>query len=65
MKKQPLLTPILRWFMFAMILANIAGSMSPLLMSLYLTQLGASIEQVGLVFTLSSVAILFLQVFNE
>ena len=64
MKKQPLLSPILRWFMFAMILANIAGSMSPLLMSIYLTQLGASIEQVGLVFTLSSAAIPFLQVFN-
>jgi predicted membrane protein len=65
MKKQPLLTPILCWFMFAMILANIAGSMSPLLMSIYLTQLGASIEQVRLVFTLSSAAIPFLQVFNE
>jgi MFS family permease len=64
MKKPSLLSPILRWFMFAMIMANIAGSMSPLLMSIYLTQLGASIEQVGLVFTLSSVAILFLQVFG-
>jgi hypothetical protein len=51
--------------MFAMILANIAGSMSPLLMSIYLTQLGASIEQVRLVFTLFSAAIPFLQVFNE
>jgi MFS family permease len=64
MKKQPLLTPILRWFMFAMILANIAGSMSPLVMPIYLTTIGASIEQVGLVYTISSVAILLLQVFG-
>ena len=64
MKKQPLLSPLLRWFMFAMILANIAGSMSPMLMSIYLTKLGASVEQVCLVFTLSSAAILLLQIFG-
>lgn len=50
--------------MFAMILANIAGSMSPLVMPIYLTTIGASIEQVGLVYTISSVAILLLQVFG-
>lgn len=61
-KKPPLLTPILRWFMLAMVLANIAGSMSPLLMPIYLTQLGASVTQVGLVYTLTSIAILALQV---
>ncbi len=61
-KKQPLLTPILAWFMLAMVLANIAGMMSPLLMPIYLTQLGASVGQVGLVFTLTSVVILVLQI---
>jgi DHA1 family multidrug resistance protein-like MFS transporter len=61
-KKPPLLTPILRWFMLAMVLANIAGSMSPLLMPIYLTKLGASVTQVGLVYTLTSIAILGLQV---
>lgn len=61
-KKPVLLTPILKWFMLAMVLANIAGSMSPLLMPIYLTQLGASVTQVGLVYTLTSVAILALQV---
>jgi MFS family permease len=60
--KQPLLTPILRWFMFAMILANIAGSMFPMLLPIYLTDLGASVTQVGLVFTLTSVVIMFLQI---
>jgi DHA1 family multidrug resistance protein-like MFS transporter len=62
MKKQPLLTPLMRWFMLAMVLANIAGTMSPMLMPIYLTELGASIGQVGMVFTLTSVAILILQI---
>jgi len=57
-----LLTPLMRWFLLAMILANIAGSMTNLLMPIYLTELGASVGQVGLVFTLTSVVILVLQV---
>lgn len=61
-KKTPLLTPLLRWFLFAMILANIASSMSMMLLPIYLTDLGASVTQVGLVFTLTSVVILVLQV---
>ncbi len=60
--KQPLLTPILRWFLLAMILANISGTMTNLLMPIYLTELGASITQVGLVFTFVSVVIMVLQV---
>jgi MFS family permease len=59
-----LLTPLMRWFMFAMVMANIAGSMYSLLLPIYLTQLGASVVQVGLVFTLSSAVILVLQVFG-
>lgn len=54
----------MRWFMFAMVLANIAGQMSPMLMGIYLLELGADIGQVGIVFTLSSVAILVLQIFG-
>ena len=46
-KKQPLLTPIMRWFMLAMVLANIAGSMGSMMVPLYLSELGASITQVG------------------
>ncbi len=45
-----------------MILANIASSMSMMLLPIYLTDLGASVTQVGLVFTLTSVVILVLQV---
>ena len=61
-EKQPLLTPIMRWFMFAMVLANIAGTMSSMLMPIYLTELGASISQVGLVFTLTSAVLFLLQI---
>lgn len=62
--KQPLNSPLLRWFMFAMVLANIASSMYPMLMPIYLTELGASVTQVGLIFTLTSVVILVLQIFG-
>ncbi len=61
-RKRPLLSPLMLWFLFAMILANIAGSMVNLLMPIYLTELGASVGQVGLVFTLTSVVILLLQI---
>lgn len=60
--KLSLLTSLMRWFLFAMILANIAGTMTDLLMPIYLTELGASVEQVGLVFTISSAVILVLQI---
>ena len=63
-KKPPLLTPIMKWFMLAMVLANIASNMSGMLFPLYLTELGASVGQVGLVFTLTSVVILVLQIFG-
>ena len=62
--KGPLLTPLMRWFMFAMVLANIAGTMFSILLPIYLTELGASVVEVGLVFTLSSVVILILQIFG-
>lgn len=61
-KKEPLLTPILRWFMLAMVLANVASSMVGMLLPLYLTDMGASVGQVGLVFTIISVVTLGLQI---
>jgi MFS family permease len=61
-KKPPLFTNVLKWFMAAMILANIASSMYGMLLPIYITQLGASIKQVGIVFTISAGASLFLQV---
>lgn len=63
-KKEPILSPILRWFMFSMILANIASNMYPILIPIYLTQIGASIQQVGLVFTIVSMVSLLLQIFG-
>ena len=63
-KKELLLSPILRWFMFAMVLANTGSSMYPMLMPIYLTELGASITQVGLIFTITSAVVLVLQLFG-
>lgn len=52
----------LRWFLVAMILANIAGVMAYSMLSLYLIDLGASVSQVGLVFTLASLVPMALQI---
>lgn len=49
-------------FMGAMILANIAGRMYDLLLPLYVQQLGANVGQVGLFFTLGSLAPLLFQI---
>jgi MFS family permease len=63
-KKEALISPILRWFMFAMVLANIASNMGIMLIPLYLDKLGASITEIGFVFTILSVISLVLQVFG-
>ncbi len=60
--REPLLSPVVRWFMLAMVLANVSSAMYGLLLPLYLTELGATVGQVGLVFSLTSVAILGLQI---
>jgi len=60
--KTPLLNSTLRWFLFAMILANIASAMVFTVLSLYLTHLGASVGQVGLVYSTASVVPLILQI---
>ena len=52
----------LRWFLLAMILANIAGQMGNSMMSLYLVDLGATVPQVGLVFTLAALVPVALQI---
>ena len=51
----------LRWFLLAMILANIAGQMAYSMLALYLVDLGASVGQVGLVFTVASLVPMVLQ----
>ena len=60
--KAPLITPIMRWFLFTMVLANIAAETFSLYVPLYLTELGASIGDVGFVFTIVSTVILLLQI---
>ncbi|MGD2158636.1 MAG: MFS transporter [Anaerolineales bacterium] len=60
--KEPLLNNLLKLFMFAMVLANIAGHMYGSLLPLYLKDLNASVVQVGLFFTLSRIIPLALQI---
>ncbi len=62
--KTSLLNINLRWFLFGMILANIAGQMAYSMLSLYLIDLGASVGQVGLVYTLASLVPIALQIFG-
>ena len=57
-----LLSPILLWFMGTMILANIAAMMIFPLESLYVQELGATVEQVGLFFTVAAVVPLLFQI---
>ncbi len=61
-KKAPLLNNLLKMFMVAMVLANIAGNMYGPLMPLYLKELDANVVQVGLFFTLSQILPLVLQI---
>lgn len=61
-KRQPLLSRLLLLFILAMILANLGGSMYGPLLPLYVEDLGASVNQIGLFFTLSSVIPLALQI---
>jgi MFS family permease len=61
-KKKPLLTGMILLFLLAMILANIGGNMYGPLMSLYVRDLGASVGQIGLFFTISSIIPLVLQI---
>ena len=62
--KENLITPVLAWFMVAMVLANTAGSMMGLMLPLFVADLGASVAQVGLVFTLANIVPLVLQIFG-
>ena len=61
-KKPVLLTPLLLLFMLAMVLANLGGNMYGPLEALYLKDLGASIGQIGIFYTLSQIIPLLLQI---
>jgi len=62
--KLSILNTNLCWFLLAMILANIAGQMAYSMLSLYLIDLGATVGQVGLVFTIASLVPIVLQIFG-
>jgi MFS family permease len=59
-----ILTPTVRWFLLGIVLANIAGAMLYTYLALYLKELGASIGQIGLVFSVASIVPLALQIFG-
>jgi MFS family permease len=59
--RKPLINSDLRWFMLAMVLANTAAQMAYSMLSLFMVDLGASVAQVGLVYTLASIAPMLLQ----
>lgn len=61
-RKKPLLSGLILLFLLAMILANMGGQMYGPLMSIYIRKLGASVPQIGLFFTLSSIIPLALQI---
>ncbi len=61
-KKPPLLTNTLIVLLISMIAANIGGQMYGPLLPLYVQSLGADISQIGLFFTLSMIAPLFVQI---
>ena len=61
-KAKPMLSTNLRWFLLAMILANTGGQMAYSLLSIYLVEMGATVSQVGLVFTVASIVPLALQI---
>ena len=64
-EKTRLITPILAWFLITMILANTASRMVFVLLPVYMRDvLGASISQVGLVYTLANILPLLLQIFG-
>jgi MFS family permease len=64
MQNKSIINLNLRWFLAGMIFANIAGQMVYSMLSLYMLDLGASVAQVGMVFTLASLVPMVLQIFG-
>ncbi|MDX9992160.1 MAG: MFS transporter [Anaerolineales bacterium] len=61
-KKAPILTTTLMVLLFSMIVANIGGQMYGPLLPLYVQELGADINQIGIFFTLAMIAPLLFQI---
>jgi MFS family permease len=60
-RKPPLLNSVLRWVLFAVILANVASEMVYTLLPVYMARLGASLAQIGLIFSAGSLFLVVLQ----
>lgn len=60
--KLPKISKPLKWFLAGMILANISGEMIFIFFPVYFTNLGASVTQVGMMFTVASLVPLALQI---
>jgi len=61
-RKQPLLSGLVLLFLVAMIFANVGGNMYGPLMPLYIKDLGATVGQIGLFFTIAQIIPLALQI---
>jgi MFS family permease len=59
-----LLNPTLRWFMLGMILANTAGVMVYTFLPVYLSELRATVEQIGMVYSMASLVPMVMQIFG-
>jgi MFS family permease len=61
-RKQPLLSGLVLLFLVAMIFANVGGNMYGPLMPLYIKDMGATVGQIGLFFTIAQIIPLALQI---
>jgi MFS family permease len=64
MNNKSIINVNLRWFLAGMIFANIAAQMAYTMLSLYMLELGASVAQVGMVFTVAAILPMALQIFG-
>jgi MFS family permease len=61
----PIFTAPIRWFLFTMIVANVAARMVYTLLAVHMVDnLGATVEQVGLTFTLAGIVPMILNIFG-
>lgn len=61
-KGAAILTPLMRLFLFAMILANLGGSLFFPFFSIYLAKLGLAVDTIGVFFTISALFPLVFQI---
>jgi MFS family permease len=60
----PILSPVMRLFLFSMILANLGGSLFFPFFAIYLSKLGLPVDRIGVFFTVSALFPLLFQIFG-